>query len=119
MNRKGRPKMNTSLKKESLLSSAKELFCQYGLNKVSVDEICEKAKTSKMTFYRHFEDKSDLVVTLLNLHYRNSETEFQQLLAQKVPFSKKFQQLLELNDKSRKELGLLFTEESIQTTDPK
>ena len=119
MNRKGRPKMEKSKKKESLIYSAKEIFRQHGFHKVSVDEICERAKVSKMTFYRHFEDKSTLIVAILDVHFKKIEVEFERILSEKVPFHEKFEKTLELNDLSRRELGLAFSEELGQSTDPK
>jgi AcrR family transcriptional regulator len=47
-------------KVQALMDTARELFWKHGLKRVSVEEICNKADVSKMTFYRHFENKTDL-----------------------------------------------------------
>lgn len=54
----GRPK---SLKKrQAILQAAAELFPVKGFASVSMMEIAERAKVSKLTLYSHFADKDDL-----------------------------------------------------------
>ena len=49
-----------SKKREATLLAAKDLFWRYGFRKVTVEEICEQEKVSKMTFYKMFPNKLDL-----------------------------------------------------------
>jgi len=42
------------------------LFCERGLEAVSVDDIVRKAKVAKGSFYRYFSDKSELVEALFS-----------------------------------------------------
>jgi AcrR family transcriptional regulator len=51
--------------RDRLLATARGLFRKYGLRGVGVDAIVEAAGTNKMTLYRHFGSKDDLVVTCL------------------------------------------------------
>ncbi|GAA0441135.1 TetR family transcriptional regulator [Acrocarpospora corrugata] len=51
--------------RERLLEAAIELFYAYGLRAVSVDKVIDRASTTKVTFYRHFKSKDDLVVAYL------------------------------------------------------
>lgn len=53
--------------RERLIESATELFYAKGLRAVSVDSVIERAGTTKVTFYRHFKSKDDLVVAHLEL----------------------------------------------------
>ena len=46
-----------SKKQQQIVNSGKELFFQYGVKRIRVEEICRKAKVSKMTFYKYFENK--------------------------------------------------------------
>lgn len=48
--------------RERILNTARELFYQYGLNAVGVEGIAAAALTNKMTLYRHFKSKDDLIV---------------------------------------------------------
>ena len=56
--------MNSPVR-ERLLEAAIELFYAHGLRAVSVDKVIDLAATTKVTFYRHFKSKDDLVVAYL------------------------------------------------------
>jgi len=45
----------------SLLETAKALFFRHGIRRVTIEEICAESKVSKVTFYKYFTDKNDLV----------------------------------------------------------
>ena len=55
----------TSPVRDRLLEAASELFYTQGLRAVSVDKVIDRAATTKVTFYRHFKSKDDLVVDYL------------------------------------------------------
>lgn len=48
--------------RERILAVARELFYRHGVHAVGVELIAEAAQTNKMTLYRHFKSKDDLVV---------------------------------------------------------
>ena len=52
------PKKNRKL--SMIIEAAQELFLNHGVKRVTVEEICRKAKVSKMTFYKHFKNKEEL-----------------------------------------------------------
>jgi AcrR family transcriptional regulator len=51
--------------RDRILATARGLFRKHGLRGVGVDAIVEAADTNKMTLYRHFRSKDDLVVACL------------------------------------------------------
>lgn len=51
--------------RERILAAARELFYRHGIHSVGVDAIAEAAGTNKMTLYRHFGSKDDLVAAYL------------------------------------------------------
>jgi AcrR family transcriptional regulator len=51
--------------RERILAAAAELFRQHGIRGVSVEAIAAAAGTNKMTLYRHFSSKDELVVEWL------------------------------------------------------
>jgi AcrR family transcriptional regulator len=59
------PTGSSSPVRDRLLEAATELFYSQGLRAVSVDKVIERASTTKVTFYRHFKSKDDLVVDYL------------------------------------------------------
>jgi AcrR family transcriptional regulator len=51
--------------RERIISTARDLFRKHGIRGIGVDAIAEVAGTNKMTLYRHFGSKDDLVVACL------------------------------------------------------
>jgi AcrR family transcriptional regulator len=51
--------------RERILAAARELFYQHGIRAVGVEAIAEAAATNKMTLYRHFSSKDELIATYL------------------------------------------------------
>lgn len=52
--------------RERILEGAYELFSQHGINAVGIDTIIAKSGVAKMTLYRHFRSKEELVLAFLN-----------------------------------------------------
>jgi len=53
--------------RERILQAARGLFYRDGINAVSVDAIASAAGTNKMTVYRHFSSKDELIAAYLDL----------------------------------------------------
>jgi AcrR family transcriptional regulator len=51
--------------RERLLAAAADLFYRHGIRAVGVEAIAEAARTNKMTLYRHFASKDELVAEYL------------------------------------------------------
>ncbi|HUZ75828.1 MAG TPA: helix-turn-helix domain-containing protein [Stellaceae bacterium] len=51
--------------RERILAVARDLFYRHGIHAVGVDAIAEAAGTNKMTLYRHFASKDELVAECL------------------------------------------------------
>lgn len=52
--------------RERIIKTARELFRKHGIRGVGVDAIAEHAGTNKMTLYRHFGSKDELVIACLH-----------------------------------------------------
>lgn len=48
--------------RERILNTARHLFYRHGLNNIGVEAIAEAALSNKMTLYRHFGSKDDLII---------------------------------------------------------
>jgi AcrR family transcriptional regulator len=59
--------------RERIVTSAQDLFHRHGIRGVGVDAIAEAAGTNKMTLYRHFGSKDDLIIEYLNYKGRKSD----------------------------------------------
>src|SRR5436190_8880162 len=51
--------------RDRVLAAARELFYRHGIRAVGVEAIAEAAATNKMTLYRHFASKDELVAEYL------------------------------------------------------
>lgn len=56
--------------KERILIKAEELFMQYGIRSVSMDDIANNLGMSKKTLYQYFADKDELVDAVVDGHIR-------------------------------------------------
>jgi AcrR family transcriptional regulator len=59
--------------RERIVTTAQDLFHRHGIRGVGVDAIAEAAGTNKMTLYRHFGSKDDLVIEYLNYKGKKSD----------------------------------------------
>jgi AcrR family transcriptional regulator len=64
--------------RERILEAAGDLFHRYGIRGVGVEAIAESAGTNKMTLYRHFESKDELVAEWLRGIVAQKEAEWQE-----------------------------------------
>ena len=58
--------------KKNIIDTASKMFIEYGLRSVSIDNICTKMQISKKTFYTVFEQKEELIETVLLFHRENA-----------------------------------------------
>jgi AcrR family transcriptional regulator len=67
--------------RERILAAATELFYRHGIRAVGVDAIAEAAETNKMTLYRHFSSKDELVAEYLRRLFCEKELLWRKLEA--------------------------------------
>jgi len=87
-------------KQKQIILTARSLFWKYGMRRVSIEEICLKANVSKMTFYKFFKNKTELVKYILNKIEEESINEYQSIMGQNIPFHKKVVQTINMKLRS-------------------
>ncbi|AJD45078.1 TetR/AcrR family transcriptional regulator [Rhizobium sp. SEMIA 4085] len=78
------PKVLTNEKippRERIVSTASELFREHGIRGIGVDAIADAALTNKMTLYRHFGSKDELVCETLRRACEKAEAIWRDLEA--------------------------------------
>lgn len=65
--------------------TAFELFSQYGIKSVSMDDIARNMGISKRTIYEFFDDKETLLVAGMDFNYKKIQTDLE--LLEKEPFT--------------------------------
>jgi AcrR family transcriptional regulator len=70
-------------KREDILNAAMKLFNQYGYHAVGVDWIRDEAQVSKMTLYKYFLNKEDLVREVLKLRHEAFKASIENAVSKK------------------------------------
>ncbi len=68
--------------RDRITDAARDLFHKHGIRGIGVDAIAEAAGTNKMTLYRHFGSKDDLVIQCLREAARESEDWWAEIAAE-------------------------------------
>lgn len=76
--------------------AAKQLFNQYGYNKVTMDSIVQHSNVSKGTVYKYFRDKQDLYETILMDIYKVERQRFTDIMASDSHFLDKIKEIIEV-----------------------
>ncbi len=95
-------------KQDQILEAAKELFMQFGLKKVTVEEICREAGVSKMTFYKYFSNKHEMIKTLWDKWADEGIRELRENIESDKPFVDKIQTILEHKEKNSRKIKREF-----------
>lgn len=64
---------------QKIIAGAAELFHQYGIRSVSMDDIARHLAISKKTIYQHYKDKNEVVQLSLKLHLEMNEREYDEI----------------------------------------
>ncbi len=67
--------------RDRIIATARDLFHHHGIRNVGVEAIAEAAGTNKMTLYRHFGSKDELIVECLRRFADEAEAEWRELEA--------------------------------------
>jgi AcrR family transcriptional regulator len=84
----------TEKKKEAIRRAAFALFCEYGLEKVSLAEIAKKAHVSPVTIYNYFGTKDQLVHAVVSSMLREVWDNRIRMLESDMPFPDKIKQMI-------------------------
>ncbi|MFK7951941.1 MAG: TetR/AcrR family transcriptional regulator [Ekhidna sp.] len=65
--------------KAKILGAAEELFMQYGIRSVTMDDVARDASMSKKTLYQYFDNKDTLVFEVALNHFEGEAKEFEEI----------------------------------------
>lgn len=86
---------HTSNKKYvQLLAAARDLFWKHGFRRISIEEVCQKADVSKMTFYRFFANKIELAKAVFDKEVTEGLQRFRDILAEDSTPDEKIRRML-------------------------
>jgi AcrR family transcriptional regulator len=105
-------------KKEQILEKGKELFWKFGFKRVTVEEICKEAGVSKMTYYKFFSNKMDLVKSLLDQVLQVSMKKYRKIVESDLPYPEKVVKMIDLKREQTHTMSSEFFRDYIQSGDP-
>ncbi|MBN1164600.1 MAG: TetR/AcrR family transcriptional regulator [Candidatus Krumholzibacteriota bacterium] len=84
----------SSKKRERIVAAATALFARHGIRRITVEEICRTAGASKMTFYKHFANKIELLKTIWHRWLEEGYRRLDEIDAMEIPFKDKMKLLV-------------------------
>lgn len=104
--------------RNALMDAARKLFWKYGVRRVTVEEICQEAGVSKMTFYRFFENKIELAALMLTEVYENALQDYNNIMQSELPFPEKIRQTVLLKHQGTIDISEEFLSDVYQSEEP-
>jgi AcrR family transcriptional regulator len=98
-------------KQQQIIETAEVLFLRHGIKRVTVEEICRKAGVSKMTFYKYFTNKIDLVKHIWNSWMQEARAKLEELNEIDIPFAEKIEQMFAWKTELLAKMSTEFIEE--------
>lgn len=89
-----------SRKREQILAAARGLFWKHGFRRVSIEEVCQQAGASKMTFYRFWPNKIELAKAVFDAEVSGGVARFRHILNEETDPAEKVRKILLLKFES-------------------
>ncbi|MBB3699301.1 TetR family transcriptional regulator [Flammeovirga yaeyamensis] len=97
--------------KDKIIQSATTLFLDKGIKKVNITDIIEDAGVSKMSFYRQFKNKEDILLAVLKQFFMASMDDYQKILDKKLSFLDFLNEIILMKIEVSKKMSKSFMEE--------
>jgi AcrR family transcriptional regulator len=104
---------------QQINQTAMALFYKFGFRRVSVEEICREANVSKMTFYKYYKNKTDLVKQLLISIFEDAKQQYRFIMDQDIPYEEKVKQFTVWKIEQAAKVSNEFIKEILNYPDPK
>jgi AcrR family transcriptional regulator len=105
-----------SKKLNRIIETATDLFTEHGIKRVTIEEICRTAGASKMTFYKYFDNKIDLLRRIWERWFDEGYRALDEIDAMDIPFAEKMQRLIEWKMNLVSSLSPAFLDDVIHTS---
>ncbi|MGG4492312.1 TetR/AcrR family transcriptional regulator [Metabacillus idriensis] len=83
------------IKMEQIQKAAFQLFSQYGVNKVNIQEIAAAANVSQVTIYNYYGSKEALAIQVMKRFFQEQIEFYTDLFKMDIPFREKMEILIE------------------------
>jgi AcrR family transcriptional regulator len=100
------------------MQTGKDLFWKYGIKRVTVEEICREAGVSKMTFYKYFRNKNELVRAIIDQITGDALDQYKALMQQDIPFEEKVRETIRLKYEGTDQMSQEFLNDYLPEAEP-
>lgn len=100
--------MKVSATQLKIRNAARDLFKRYGLKKVSIEDICNSAEISKMTFYRNFSNKSDIAYKVIENELIIGQNTYDEIMNSDMDFKKKIHEIIQKKNENSQSISMEF-----------
>ena len=111
-------KHTSNPKRELILKTGKELFWKFGFKRVTVEEICKEAGISKMTYYKFFTNKMELVKTIMDSLLQSGLDKYKKFMESDISYPEKVVKMIELKREQTHAMSSEFFRDYMQSGDP-
>lgn len=94
-----------------ILMDSYELFSLFGIKRVTMKDVAEKAGISRSTIYKYFTSKRDLVNSLLDLQLQRVSGTIELLKDESRSFDEKLNLIMKFKHQAMQEMGDIFIQE--------
>ncbi|SRR6056297_3655730 len=101
-----------------IVKTAKDLFWKHGMSRITVEEICEKSGVSKMTFYKHFSNKTELAKHILQELFDEGIQVYREIMESNKPYVEKVKAIIQMKMDFTKEISQEFINDLYKGDDP-
>ncbi|MGM0667458.1 MAG: TetR/AcrR family transcriptional regulator [Bacteroidota bacterium] len=108
----------TGKKYRDIISTARDLFWKHGFKRVSVEEICQKANVSKMTYYKYFPNKIALAKTVFNGVVEEGEKQFRKIMKEDTTAAEKLEKIILLKMEGTNSISPEFLQDFYTGSEP-
>lgn len=92
-------------KYKDIVKTAHELFWKHGISRVTIQEICDKANVSKMTFYKFFSNKLELGKKVIDDIMDDNIQKYRDIMREDISFEQKVKKQLKAKFEGTREIS--------------
>ena len=94
-----------SEKFDAIVGAAKTLFWKHGIRRVTIEEICQEADVSKMTFYKYFSNKTATAIYIIENMFHSGMNAYKEIFNSNIAYEEKVRKVIELKMSNTHELS--------------
>ncbi len=108
----------SSKKKREIIATGRALFLKHGFKRVTVEEVCAEANVSKMTFYKHFSNKMELVKAIVVKMGEEALDRYRKIMNRNIPFTEKIELQIQMKMEGTAEMSSEFMDDLLVHGEP-